>query len=96
MKIELPVVKNEDCDRVYQDKGRRIGTGQLCAGGEKDRDSCTGDSGSPLMMRVLADNRFSVVGIVSYGPDTCGKENWPGVYTRVSEYTNWILDQLSP
>ncbi|KAJ9596095.1 hypothetical protein L9F63_012679 [Diploptera punctata] len=92
MKIQLPVVSNEECNKMYQQKNRQIGESQLCAGGEKDRDSCSGDSGSPLM--ITAGNRYSVAGIVSYGLDTCGSENWPGVYTRVSDFTNWILDQL--
>lgn len=33
-------------------------------------------------------------GIVSYGPEFCGAENVAGVYTRVSKYINWILDNM--
>lgn len=34
-------------------------------------------------------------GIVSAGANTCGlHEGFPGVYVKVSEYLNWILDAV--
>lgn len=33
-------------------------------------------------------------GIVSFGPTPCGFENWPGIYTRVSNYMQWIVGKL--
>lgn len=74
-----------------------LGQGQLCAGGEKGRDSCRGDSGGPLMT-ISADKSGEInwyaAGVVSFGPSPCGMENWPGVYTRVSKYVNWIVSKL--
>jgi secreted trypsin-like serine protease len=40
-------------------------------------------------------SRYYVAGVVSYGPQACGTKDWPGVYTRVSKYTDWILNQLN-
>ncbi|KAJ4436616.1 hypothetical protein ANN_16747, partial [Periplaneta americana] len=99
LKVKLPVVSNQKCGEVYQQKRREIGDGQVCAGGEEGKDSCTGDSGGPLMSTGISSrdgrSRLYVAGVVSYGPDPCGKKDWPGVYTRVAKYANWIVSQLT-
>ncbi|GCB61388.1 hypothetical protein scyTo_0011305 [Scyliorhinus torazame] len=57
----------------------------LCAGDQEEgRDSCSGDSGGPL----LCNGKFN--GIVSFGCG-CGNPHKPGVYTRLSQnYLSWI------
>lgn len=56
----------------------------------------SGDSGGPLMSEGLAGvtERFTLLGLVSFGPRTCGVSNFPGVYTRISAYTTWIMDNM--
>lgn len=52
-------------------------------------DSCSLDSGGPLIMRDGVD--AFVAGIVSWGQDSgCGDPQFPGVYARVPAYTDWI------
>lgn len=46
-----------------------------------------GDENSP---------RYTLLGLVSFGPRTCGVANFPGVYTRVSSYIDWILETIEP
>lgn len=55
-----------------------------------------GDSGGPLMSEGLAGltERFTLIGLVSFGPRTCGVSNFPGVYTRISSYASWIMDNI--
>ena len=48
------------------------------------KDTCQGDSGGPLVIKE--NNKFIQVGIVSWGRG-CGDV---GVYTRVSNYIDWI------
>ncbi|XP_064072154.1 trypsin, alkaline C-like [Vanessa tameamea] len=56
----------------------------LCAGPrEANNGICSGDSGGPLV------HANAVVGVVSFGAN-CGLPQFPGVFTRVSKYTDWI------
>lgn len=71
----------------------------MCAGGEEGKDSCRGDSGGPLMALFADENQdinWYCVGVVSFGPSPCGMKGWPGVYTRVANYVEWIIKNLRP
>ena len=97
MHVNVPVQRNEQCRSQYSTAGRVILDKQMCAGGVEGKDSCTGDSGGPLMAVDSSPGetlRYFVTGIVSYGPRDCGTRGWPGVYTRVGSYAKWILDNL--
>lgn len=39
----------------------------------------------------LPNKRWVVAGIVSYGI-RCGEKDRPGIYTRVSSYSPWIIE----
>jgi secreted trypsin-like serine protease len=58
-----------------------------------------GDSGSGLIGNVLDKTKnkdlFFQHGIVSIGVDCSRSEPFPGIYTRVSKYIKWILDNMS-
>nr|O13069.1 RecName: Full=Thrombin-like enzyme KN-BJ 2; Short=SVTLE; AltName: Full=Kinin-releasing and fibrinogen-clotting serine protease 2; Flags: Precursor [Bothrops jararaca]BAA20283.1 KN-BJ2 [Bothrops jararaca] len=57
----------------------------LCAGIlQGGKDTCVGDSGGPL----ICNGQFQ--GIVSWGSDVCGYVLEPALYTKVSDYTEWI------
>ena len=62
-----------------------------------DADSCAGDSGGPLM--VQGEDRpgkpMYLKGIVSFGKRKCGT-GFPGVYTDVGYYIDWIKRNLKP
>jgi secreted trypsin-like serine protease len=69
-----------------------FGGNQICAGSRiKAADSCQGDSGGPLWNRV--NDKWFQVGLVSWGLRQCGTIGVPGVYTRVSAYADWIVEQ---
>ncbi|XP_052791304.1 plasminogen-like isoform X1 [Mya arenaria] len=66
----------------------------LCATASEGRigtDSCKGDSGGPLV--CYHDDHWTQVGVVSFGME-CGDPTFPGVYTRVNHYYDWIRDTI--
>ena len=66
----------------------------ICAGwDEGGRDSCQGDSGGPLTV-LDGDGCPVVVGLTSFGVG-CGQPGKYGVYTRVSQYRDWIESRVS-
>ncbi|XP_031616424.1 serine protease easter-like [Contarinia nasturtii] len=101
MKIEINGVPNTHCNNMYRARLITLTTKQLCAGGEEGKDSCNGDSGGPLMVKHVLDGNathiiYYLVGVVSFGRTPCGQAGWPGVYTRVDQYVDWIKDNIKP
>ncbi|XP_072945068.1 trypsin-1-like [Epargyreus clarus] len=95
-KTEVLVVANDECNTWYESKGSKVKVipTQMCAGHEKGgRDSCWADSGGPLLAH--GDNgRSMVIGVVSTGSG-CARERMPGIYTRVSRFTEWITSNVN-
>jgi secreted trypsin-like serine protease len=54
---------------------------------------CTGDEGDPLQYEE-ANSRYYLYGVTSFWDEPCGKS--PAVYTRVSEFMNFIMDNAVP
>ncbi|KAG8038671.1 hypothetical protein G9C98_000226 [Cotesia typhae] len=88
--VAIPVWSNAECKIKYGAAAPGgIVDSFLCAG-RAAKDSCSGDSGGPLMVN---DGRWTQVGIVSWGIG-CGKGQYPGVYTRVTHFLPWIYKNL--
>lgn len=94
----MPIIQDDECKKSYVRSTAKINYRQICAGDRNRKDSCGGDSGGPLQTIGPFNNDACFVqhGIVSFGPRFCGQEGFPGVYTRVAYYMDWILDNLRP
>ncbi|XP_031332167.1 tryptase-like [Photinus pyralis] len=66
--------------------------GEICAGGEAQRDACTQDGGSPLVCYV--NNAYVVAGLVIWGKG-CGQAGVYGVYVNVPYYLVWIQNSIA-
>lgn len=86
-KLNMPILANTTLNQTISYAGsitdNMIGAGFMGGG----KDGCQGDSGGPI---VVNDNRnYKVAGVSSFGTG-CAQENYPGIYTRVSQYDAWI------
>uniref|UniRef100_A0A8C3UEK7 Vitamin K-dependent protein C n=1 Tax=Catharus ustulatus TaxID=91951 RepID=A0A8C3UEK7_CATUS len=92
--IEIPIVPRNECAQAMR---FHISDNMLCAGSRGDRkDSCDGDSGGPMFTRYK--DTWFLVGLVSWG-EGCGRKGKYGVYTKVSQYLEWInhhIDMSTP
>ncbi|RWS02065.1 Transmembrane protease serine 9-like protein [Dinothrombium tinctorium] len=66
---------------------------QFCAGGDYHVDTRPGDSGSSVIFESRISGRSYAVGIVSFGYKI--GLHMPSVYTKVSEYLDWIYKRTS-
>lgn len=68
----------------------------VCAAGRDGGDTCQGDSGGPLIVKGRASDgsQDTLVGATSWGAE-CADNYYPGVYARVSECADWIV-QIVP
>lgn len=92
--VTLPVIPFDTCNASYQTLTQNM----FCAGYmQGGKDTCQGDSGGPLI--TLKGTTPYLGGIVSFGgSDTqpCGAPAYPGVYTRVNNYIDWIESYTGP
>ncbi|XP_006889656.1 PREDICTED: granzyme A-like [Elephantulus edwardii] len=90
--VNVTVIDRKTCnDEKHYAYNPVIGLNMICAGNPKGgRDSCDGDSGSPLICDGV------LRGITSFGYlGKCGDPQKPGVYTRLSEkHLVWIAKTM--
>lgn len=89
-KVNVSIFSDAYCKSIY---GNQFYDCMICAGLKSGGvDACSGDSGSPL---VCSDEENTyLAGIVSWGYG-CGFPSTPGLYVKVSYYTDWINERMS-
>ena len=75
-----------------EDERLPVTEAHICAGEPgATRDSCQGDSGGPLL--TGSEKKIIQLGIVSFG-NGCARKGFPGVYTRVGAYVQWLRQRM--
>lgn len=91
-KATVPVVSDSCFDAPYLN-GKQDSTSMkrsLFCASDTNHDACDGDSGGPLLING------ELAGIVSGGgiKGGCAQKGYPGTYSRVSNYSDWIRQHL--
>ncbi|XP_056433194.1 serine protease 33-like [Gadus chalcogrammus] len=93
--VRVPIISSPSCQQLFDvnpgdpEDHVEILPDELCAGyPEGGRDACQGDSGGPLVCS-MANATWVQAGVVSFGLG-CAAKNRPGVYARVSSFSDLI------
>lgn len=76
----------DKCQKAYS--AEKITDNFVCAGSDDGRDSCTGDSGGPLMVEI--NSVWVQIGVVSTGHG-CGNPMYPGEFFWVNFYGRILI-----
>lgn len=80
-------MSNAECRNFF---GSDINELKICISTKGGTEGvCNGDSGGPLVVNE-SDGNATEIGIVSFGSSLGCESGFPGVFTRVSEYVDWI------
>jgi trypsin len=97
LETTVTYTRNLECANLSNSQGQTLKNDlhldMICAG-DPGRDSCYGDSGSPLIRPGVDASTDLIVGLVSWGFECAG--DLPGVYARLSHWAiqQWLIETI--
>ncbi|XP_062055926.1 serine protease 46-like [Lepus europaeus] len=95
--MAVRILNNDVCNQRYHfllsaGQKKLMGKDMLCGGSEWGLDTCQDNSGSSLVCQV--NKTWIQVGVVSWS-FSCGRRQFPSIYTSTPHFTQWIKKQIS-
>jgi len=90
----LRVLTTESCRAPQYLNDHKVLHERVFCAQDVERKTCVGDSGGPVVQGDAANN-MKLVGIASWGSSKCEADGAPGVYTRISDYADWIKSVIA-
>ncbi|XP_055357366.1 MAM and LDL-receptor class A domain-containing protein 2-like [Paramacrobiotus metropolitanus] len=81
-----------DMEQCQEQINMTLGDDQMCAYHPEGKDTCSSDSGGPLISKKKGV--YKLYGVTSFGYQ-CGKPFQPAVYANVPYFYKWILDIMA-
>ena len=81
--LKMTVVEDHVCSNHFPGE-------ELCAGGDRGKDSCQGDSGGPLQSYNKVTGTWNLAGVTVRGQG-CAIEGFYGVYTKIPREYKWEM-----
>uniref|UniRef100_A0A3B3DVY6 trypsin n=2 Tax=Oryzias melastigma TaxID=30732 RepID=A0A3B3DVY6_ORYME len=86
--VNVTILPQRTCQRRWGNVA--VVSSMVCGvGARRFQGFCSGDSGGPMICDGAA------AGVVSFSGRRCGDPRTPDVYTRVSSFRTWIMDQFN-
>lgn len=87
--INSTIISNEKCSKWFSS----IAASNICTIGKQKYGACHGDSGTALIRD--ANSSQLQIGILSWGARNRCELGYPSVFTRISDYIDWIEQHSS-
>ena len=100
--ISVLIVENEKANQLYVERlgiaGAITGNMLVAAADAEGKNSCTGNSGGPLMVEIpnpksQIPSIWVQAGIASWG-EGYDLPGYYSIYTRISRFTSWVYEQI--
>ncbi|KAK0042359.1 chymotrypsinogen A [Biomphalaria pfeifferi] len=94
--LKVQIMPHSSCRLLWSLRGIVIHSGHVCLEFNSTAHSagvCSGDSGGPLSCKI--QGKYYLLGLASFVEKGCVRSFTPDVYTRVSDYLDWIKETIT-